>query len=383
MRVDGDNVRVLPAGELSDSEVQRSVRFYDEFREATDGAVKVGLYGTAVTKALGNPDALLVRYDVDGQTLHAPLLVPLDELTWFNQAFLQRSYGDETRFYCYAHPPIPRSAEAADVIRSAVESTLAAGAFVLADRCEGGEDPVALLALPDVRVERVGEGELDRQSSAFVGLVEFDGAAAEGGLSHYEAYYEGVKSGEFAGDENDGLVAAEKLVGEEADHVWDICDESFRDLEEGHPARSSFDKEGLLESLADPAVMKVLNRRAGEVTTLVMFIADFDYCPWFNRRYFEVRYPEYVATADVLICSAIVSDSRMRGASYSLGVLELGVKIMCRRQRNFVVTFECTEVSSRYIPRIVTRAVRRSGLGRVSGLERPVAVTDYVAIRAS
>lgn len=76
----------------------------------------------------------------------------------------------------------------------------------------------------------------------------------------------------------------------------------------------------------------------------------------------------------------IVSDEAKRGNSYATELINLATKLAAKRKTNLLITFECTEISSQYIPRLVTAAINHSGDAEVEGIAEPITRINYYAI---
>ena len=149
-------------------------------------------------------------------------------------------------------------------------------------------------------------------------------------------------------------------------------------LGEGHPLHTGFDKDGLLGILKDENVFKLVNRVDGKISTLCFFVQDFKHYPWFNTKYYEDKYPDYFKSSNILIFPGIVTDEEMRGNDYSQDVFLLAARMLAKRGSNVLATFECTEKSALYIPKILATALNYSGVAHIENVETPISSTDYL-----
>ena len=191
-----------------------------------------------------------------------------------------------------------------------------------------------------------------------------------------------VESGELASGEHDGASVVDVISGDEAERLWGIYQNPFAELGEGHALEAGFSQEVFLQILEDPNIAKVVHRVDGEVTTLMIFVTDLDYYPWFNKQYFAAKYPGALETENVLVFPGIVSDETKRGMNYSFAVVQLAAQVTNRRGSDLSIAFECNEISAQYIPSIVQAAVEIDGSAKIEGLSTPVSQLLFEALSA-
>ena len=378
----------LDGSKLTPEEVDDSIAVYSAYRDENDEAVKIGLYGEDLEQALLNPDTVLTSYETaDGKTVKVSLLVPAEGLEWYNLSLLRSVYGQDTPLYYYAHPPISEKPELRADFTNALKAELDKGSVIFMDQYHqdgaGTAEELQSIVGEDYSVDRLGGDETrESQSVVFAGPVNFPGVeSVHSAPSITEAYKQAVTDGEIVGDGTNGASLIEVIEGEEAEKLWQLYDKPFQDLGQDHPSNAGFDQKGLMEILADPSVAKLVNRVDGQITTLCIFVQDFEHYPWFNNKFYADNYPEYFNTGNVLIFPGIVSDENLKGASYSSRLVSLATQLYAKRGSNVLVTFECTEISATYIPKIVNRAINHGGYGTISGIENPISLTEYRVLR--
>lgn len=378
--------RITEGIALEPREAVEAAQKYNQYRDENDEAVKIGLYGEDLGRALSNTDSMLIHYAEGDKSYVMPLLVPSEELEWYNMNLLKRSYGKDTKFYYFAHPLIPRDEGSQSAIFSAIKQKLEEGSVIFLDHYRGRslDEPTEqmLSKLADkYQVKLLGGGESERRADTFAGPVQFGkDKIINNAPSLLEAYQQGLIAGEITYDDKNGPSLVDVITGEEAEKIWQFYEAPFDKLSQDHPMNAGFDKEGLLAILQDPNVAKIVNRVEGKITTLCFFVQDFDQCPWFNKQYYQEKYPEYSASNNILIFPGIVTDETMKGSSYSFKVIKLATQVVGKRGSDVLVTFECTETSAQYIPKIVTAAINRSKVGMVTGLDNPISITEYLAV---
>lgn len=386
----GEAVGITTGGVLTPEALQRSAAAYDGLRNDDDEGIKVGLYGEDLEAALENPKSVLVKYQNEsGEAVHMPLLVPIEDLSWYNVDLFKKTYGEDAKFYYFTHPHVPEGENSRLLIVGALEEELEEGAIIFTDRylgrdSSGGSEYVIDRLQNDFVMDKLGTGDRERGAEIYVGPVEFEGVhEVKEAEDMYTVYRKAVEAGEIVDDPMNGVSVIDVIVGEDAERIWEVYENPFEDLGEEHPMHAGFTKEELMDILSDPGETKIVNRVDGKISTLCFFVSDFDRSPWFNKGYYQRNYPEYYNTNNILMFPGIVTDENMRGNDYSMNVIDLATKLMAKRGSNLLVTFECTETSATYIPKIVEAAIGNSGVGKITGLDQPVSTMDYVAFRKS
>ncbi len=378
---------------LTEEQARTSASQYDAFRNHHDESLKIGLYGEDLEKAMKDPDTTFLVCKDKGrknEEMHLPLLVPAEKLDWYNMHLLKITYGEDTEFLYYAHPPIPEDDKSKEIVIKTIREKLDSGAIIITDNYkdqpnileklnkELGDDPNEIA----YQTENLGGGELERGVEVFAGTVEFkDVSDSKTAPSVFDVYHQKIESGEFEANPQNGASLAEIIEKSDAERLWQIYKNPFDELGAEHPTLAGFSKEQFMDLMHDPEVVKIVNRVDGRISTLAMFVQDFDHCPWFNKDYYKENYPEYYDTENILIFPGIVSDENMRGHNYSMDVIKLATKMFAERGSNVLITFECTETSAQYVPKIVKTALETSGVAKVSTIDKPISMIEYTALR--
>lgn len=390
--------------ELDDVQLAAAADLYETHRREEDGPILVGLYGEDLHTAMKDLGTVMVKYAVAGseEPVHAPLLVPTPDMEWYNLPYLHERFGEETPLYCYVHPPVPEDEGSSKVVADAVQKVLDDGAVVLFEQYRGypvldgrewdvEQGPDTVLSQPrsvvrdgeNYQLEGMNSDRREKRSDIFVGKVNFNGIeTVKEAEPLYDVYKHAVEEGTITVDRENGPVLEDVMSEEDAARIWQIYEKPFERLSKGNPVLAGFDQESLKALLLDPGVVKVVNRSEGEITTVGIFSQNFEQCPWFNADFFKREYPEYYNTGNILMCPSIVSDEERRGHTYSWALVNQIAQVCAQRGSNILLAFECTEISTRYIPdKVVERGVAASGVGVVEGFKEPVSVMEYKAVR--
>jgi hypothetical protein len=366
---------------LTPSLLERSLEAYEEKPRQNPSAQTLGLSKEDVRMALEDADTYKIRCATEaGEEIVAPFLVPVKNLYWFNEKSLQENLGTKDIYY-YAHPN-------ADIdspeIETAIDEVLSDGAVILYDVVNGTNgDMLAELGdrADNYEIKQLGTEKQSNFLEQYVGLVEVNGSKElkPGKEDMYTYYRKAVEQGLIPMDPRNGTIMLDVVDDREAAKLWDIYRAPFEKLAENHPMGAGFDKEGFFDLLKDPRVTKVLNRDNGEPTTLATFIKDFKHSPWLHEDYFRKNYAEAYDTDNLLIFTGIVADQSRKTPFRSLALIKLLMDVGSVRDSAMAITFECSEVSAKYTPKIVEFAINRSGKGKLGPLEA-VSKLEYFAV---
>ena len=381
-------------GQQFDEELLRySCDKYLEQHDSKDANLRTGLFGQELEKALQDPRTLIVgSYDEDGDFYIQPAIVPADLLVWKNTELLNKTFGEEAKYYYWA-APILVNEDQSTLLKNAIVELLDQGAVILYDSVitysddherERYDELLSQVSQDEYAYRLLDLGELengDRYVDVFEAPVAFgDSSVLKEASSIGEIYASILKNSSESIDVNNSVALEKVINGEEAEKIWEIYDRPFEQLGEQHPEHAGFEKEELLEILEDENIEKIVNRVNGEITTLCFFVNDFKYCEWFNEDYYSKKYPDYYDSKNILIFPGIVSDESKRGNNYSLDVIDLAIELFSKRGSSVLVTFECTETSAQYVPLIVKSAIENSGKAKVGNIESPQSRIRYKAL---
>lgn len=378
---------------ISEKNIWSSYHKYSRNRKKQDKNVKIGLFGEELYESLVSQDSTLVKYKTkSGEELWMPVFVPAENMQWNNMECINSRINLKGNALYYAHPPVPSGYEELVELRKLFEEKLEDGYSILVDYYEdkrGAEDIGTELLFDlatsneDFVIDSFDSNGEKKSSEVFVAEVSFNNSQKikKSPKTMTQIFREMVKKGELNQDVDNGVSVADKIDKSQHERLWQVYKAPFDALSEDHPAVSGYDKETFIKLLEDPEVIKILNKVGGEVTTLCIFVQDFDHCPWFNKKFYKDEYPKYFKTKNILIFPGIVSDEKMKGSKYASKVIDLATKLLAVRGTDILVTFECTETSAKYIPKIVKKAVENSGVANVSDrINEPQSTTRYALI---
>ena len=371
----------------------KSVYIYRSLFDNLASPQRLGLSGLDLLTAWPAEGSISVTYRLPGDDdlVDLPLIVPADQLYWYNQDFFHQYYGPERPTYYYTHAPV-RVGDGDDGAFDLIAEALGRGAILITDcyatdtieaEFDSWLGPLSDRRL-DARVDTLRGEDNDGILHQYIGTVTFDGVPGYApAISHYERYLGARQHGELTVPGADDVEVAQSIVGEEAEFLWSIYEGPFDALSTGHALRAGFDRRGFMESLADHDVVKVLRRVDGEITTLCLFSMGVSHSPWLSEEYYEEHHREAFASGNIMTFTAMVSDEHKRGSAYAAGLITALTQLLGLRGTTHLITFECNGVSSAYLPGIVEKSALDAPGTSISGLGEPVSRLAFKAISKS
>ncbi len=294
-------------------------------------------------------DANTIFIDIDPNKL--PLFGLLKYAEWINLEFFEnRGYDTSKLYFCL----LPQKLIAENIEQVENEITRQA-------REKDGFS--ALVDFPDMpevapMSERVrGVSHIDR----LITSVETPAATY-----HYKANFipipERIET--FKVDPNVRKIANPDQIEAYFERIWDIYNRQFKALVDDHPINGAIPREVLRDTLlSEGSDLYAYIDDDGVLQSFGYIVRDFELCPWLNKKYFDIEsggkqvmYMPGIATAPESNLS--VSTKIMESLLYN-NLKEFG---------EWVVTFECSNISSQYIPKLVEEAAKSVGIAKFSGL---------------
>lgn len=366
--------------------MKEAAELYLDWRSGDNEALVVGLFGDDLDRAFSDTRTVFIEAaDNDGRCLSVPLLVSAAILEWYNSELLESMFGSDRDVFCYTHPPVRDHGSRARH-DSILDSIIKSGAVVVTESYRSDRSsPLAgfldrCQTSSTVDVRSFGTAEPCRVDF-FVGRVEISGRILRQAPSFYGVYTDAVATGRAQEMSSDGPQMVASMEQEDIEHVWRIYQGPFTELGRTDPTRAGFDYSSLAATLIDPSTAKFVYRLDGTIVALLLFVQNLGDCPWFSSEYFKRNYADYWESGNVLVFPGVISDERRRGQHYSIELIELAAQIAWLRGSDVLFAFECTQVSTKYVPQIAKAALSSGGRVTVTGLDQPAGVIDYHYLR--
>lgn len=150
------------------------------------------------------------------------------------------------------------------------------------------------------------------------------------------------------------------------EQMWDLYNNKFDSLGEGHPISMQDEKKDFLRLLSSNHTIVSATYETDEigqdkVACFTYFIEDMDSLYWLNKKYLKDKFDEYAGDNGYvtnIFTPGIVSSGI--GKTYSFLPIGLFTKAADEAGINACVLFENTNFSKSYVPRIVDAAIGKS-----------------------
>lgn len=307
----------------------------------TSGPQIEGLAPEELSAAVQDPETEFIK-TADGTTL--PLCAKLDYASWLNKDFFDaKGYQPDSMRYCL----LPQ-----DLLREELgEAPMAAKLREIIGR----KDSLSLL--------------IDYPESSEPFYKRFpvphtvDLLTTENGTPaatyHYRTKLKARQEemGVFNSDPAIRTVTPDE-VDRHFERVWEIYNLRFKTLVDDHPIAGEMPKETLLATLKSPDThLAAYFDDDQQIQSFGYVVSNLDLCPWLNQEYFRAE-----AEGLPLVYMPGIASSPNAMISTSTKIMNFMLKKQLDETPDFVLTFECSNKSATYIPKLVKRAFDQSGL---------------------
>ena len=161
------------------------------------------------------------------------------------------------------------------------------------------------------------------------------------------------------------IKAASELTQDDLNDLWDLFSERFTDISDNLPVKLEETEEATKQLMKNPDYTFIYKKGEGAGITACLFITDKpESYPWINEDFIRGR--QQAAESEksqlpyVTFIPGIAAERSSKGSTAAGEVLMWLTEVLKETNQPSVnVDFECTDVSSRYIPMISMRAARR------------------------
>lgn len=377
-----ENLEPNKANKLSEDQVRESVL-------ATNALIKSFQIGPQtetleekyLVEALADERTICIG--VDG--INIPVLLPIDKLSDYKQSYITNlGFNLDSTYFMPAYAGLlERSQDIKGLIKqkfSSIDSSAEVHIFTYANEDDNNE--------VDYLRELLGGSKeipiIDDKNGTQASITHFEGlvnpiSQAEG--SDYTTlrgvFLDLVAKGEMQKTVENGvtIIDPQEITNnpELRDQLWDLCISQFEELGEGLPFEQGFDKDEFLNDvLSNPMTTTIANYKNGRPNCIATFMHDTKGAYWLNEDYYKKNYKD-----DFLSYFVLIAKEKDSGGRPSMDIIKMLVKLTQEAKKPMWVTFECTNVSAHYVPRIVSMAVNSS-----DSLKIKIDETAHYPIRA-
>ncbi len=390
-----------------DPDIQRSCEFYtDDFTKNAGGPQFSGLTSEAFADAWNDPNATWIGLE-NSEGIKWPLLVPISRNIDYRAEFFDEHFDGEEALYLSLPSDMSQS-DLLTILDTIREKAAVTDGKLLVTYDFTGEDRKTLYdsllrsmsPLMDV-YDVTPLSEAFGQEYGLPKVIHFDMTLINSGDNSPESItiVESIERSKQQANANElpidgaAIVTTEHLEADSdklVDEVWNMYKGQFEELVEDHPSLQIQPKEELIKMIKEPSSLNIACFESGEIVAFIYFVTNIGVCPWLKEDF----YKSTAGSKDeqVLYFPGIVvrGDKARQGANYVPKMLEVSNKVLLGSDvsQDARITFQCTNVSATYIPKIVSDFIAQSVDNRTTsheasdeyGVFRPIAEYDYKVV---
>lgn len=330
------------------------------------------------------------QIDVYGDTKAWPVLTPINNYTEYVPDYFERRYGEEQASNTY-HLRLPtlqaldvHPESHADIAKNLIELA-EQDAVIVFDELDGKGTQEYIESLlghyyPDV--ELAVDELVDDKNGTPTAAIHYAGLAIpnrdpsdsaprpNSAQGIHDQFMKLVETGEVDPSARSTTVLLDPARMDEVlptgvsriDRLWEIYNGQFTRLIENNPCRGAQTRQEVEMMARDPGTYTVAHMVDGDIVSFGTFVGNIEACDWLNADYYKDAYPGEMT----LYFPGIATDIEKQGQHYSLDIATLLSKIVGRSVDSARIVFQCTNISSEYIPKIVEAGVNLSGEATIS-----------------
>jgi hypothetical protein len=381
--------RTIDQGDrIDEEEIRKVVEFYEtELQQRTHGPQLVGFEGSQLAEALRNePDNvfLLDILDEQGEVIGKwPLLVSTEYHQDLSQHFYEEHYPERASYYVSLPPykNIGALIESSKDFEKVVQFLKRKNAIITYDYQEGDESRDLTPAFIHKTLENtdVTVRDITPESRAWdmeYGLplaLHYEGIARliqlkdQPATTVAEAVVRLIAAGEAEYLPKNGVafLGRQELEADDGrilEQLWAIYSEQFDELVEDHPVLGKQPRKEFEAMLLDEGTVNTAFMVNGEVAGLLYMVNDIEKCVWLNKEHYDKEFAGEDGWMTHFPGIVVAKDRARQGAGYAQQMIDMTLKAVAEMNKDMIITFACSNVSSHYIPKMVKRAITDSPL---------------------
>jgi hypothetical protein len=148
--------------------------------------------------------------------------------------------------------------------------------------------------------------------------------------------------------------------GKLLEQLWTIYSEHFEELVEDHPVLGKQPRQEFEAMLLDEDTVTTAFMVDGKVAGLLYMVHDIEKCVWLSKDYYDKEFESETGWMTHIPGIVVAKDKARQGAGYAQQMMNLTLSAVAVMNKDMIITFACSNVSSMYIPKMVRKAVRDS-----------------------
>ncbi len=323
-----------------------SRNYYELIDKNTVGPQIEGLGPIELNDALNDSSTKYIEID----NIKVPFLVNIKHAAWFNEAFLNgKDINTETLYYSV----LPQKLLNTDP------------QYFLNAINEIKDKEVTCTVLLDYpQVEKPFYSKSSDELNVDH-LITSNGTPAA--TFHFESKFSPVseKLLQYVPEDNLEYLNTKEEVDANFERIWEIYSKQFESLVADHPINGALTKEDLYQSLiSDNTNLLVYLDENSVVQSFGYIVKDLNLCPWLNTDYFMSE-----SSGDPIYYMPGIATDPEAGLSLSMKIMK---ELLCDNLMevgSWTITFECSNISASYIPKLVTRTLEKAGVADYTPLK--------------
>jgi hypothetical protein len=370
------------------------------------GPQLLGYQETDYEHVIIDTDTRFVQFQINNEQINWPLLSPIEHNTEYVNDYFRSHYDSSQIVYYLSLPPralIDENPDLSREIASALLETSSERAIVVLDEI-AEDNTVSYLENAVKEIEPstslLVDKFIDSRNDSSAAAIHYQGVAIVGerpgvqivnhepnDLNSFRLEYKKlIETGELDIDASTKTVLLEprdmdKLLNTPAmqthlARLWQIYNSRFGRLIENYPVRGAQTYSELETMAKDPNTFVLTQFVDNDIVAFAMFVGDMNSCDWLNADYYKEKYPNEA----LLYFPCIASDESKQGSQYSLDLIKLLTKIITPPTEYVRIVFQCTNISSEYIPRIVRLGINASKIAEMGKTPQELCRYNYLGI---
>jgi len=279
------------------------------------------------------------------KSVEVPFAVSLDNARWLNEKFINaKGFDSEQTLYCTL-PQAALDKIDKNVVIENLQALKRRGIKNLIIDYPETSEVADVLTL---------EGEIDNLMTD---------AGTPSAIYHYQMLIQpdAEKAKSYEGVNNVHTLDKPEIE-KRFDQMWDIYESRFQTLVDDHPILGMIPKDELLATFrSDGCVVSAYFDEDDDIKAVGYLVNDISLCPWLNEKHIQSARGE-AAWVYLPGIAAAIDSPPLAGVAI---MKQLTKETIAKYNEKTLLTFECTNTSKKYIPKLVELSMQSTGMGEI------------------
>lgn len=337
-------------------------------------------------RAMRDPRTVRLRASGDQGSIEMPFIVPLEYIAGYDTERTKRLTTEDSASMM-ALPLSALTAPDAEIVLPESERVDFGSSAIIVET-DHAETEDAMNILPqtlqsvgsfvprqflDIRIKNPEQqpAAMTVYQTGFEAVDEAGQKISSQNMNFFEAYEEIVSTGQAS--HHTVLLDVHALRQNEAlvEDLWELCKDRFEWLGDYHPVSMEDTKDFFMQIVLNEDTHSIIRYdKEGKPACLGFFISGLEECTWLKPSFCEAINTEAAERLEQVVYFYGIAGKSETAAHYGQDVMQLLARIAQQMGGRYRLLFESTNMSSRYIPRMVGQYV-----GQGAGLEMTEPIT--------